>query len=181
MADRGLITDRNGIILADNKTTTSLVVIPNQIKNKEQVAEDLAKILNTDYLNMFKHISKKTAIERIHPEGRGLSYEIAEQINNLNYDGVYLVKESKRYYPYDTLLSHVLGYVGIDNQGLSGIELEYDKYLKGTDGAIKYYSDGKGSRLNLSEIYEEPVKGNNIALTIDIKIKKLPNENLIML
>ena len=178
LADRGLITDRNGIILADNKTTTSLVVIPNQIKNKEQVAEDLAKILNTDYLNMFKHISKKTAIERIHPEGRGLSYEIAEQINNLNYDGVYLVKESKRYYPYDTLLSHVLGYVGIDNQGLSGIELEYDKYLKGTDGAIKYYSDGKGSRLNLSEIYEEPVKGNNIALTIDIKIQEAAEREL---
>lgn len=178
LAERGLITDRNGIILADNKTTTSLVVIPNQIKNKEQVAEDLAKILNTDYLNMFKHISKKTAIERIHPEGRGLSYEIAEQINNLNYDGVYLVKESKRYYPYDTLLSHVLGYVGIDNQGLSGIELEYDKYLKGTDGAIKYYSDGKGSRLNLSEIYEEPVKGNNIALTIDIKIQEAAEREL---
>lgn len=178
LADRGLITDRNGIILADNKTTTSLVVIPNQIKNKEQVAEDLAKILNTDYLNMFKHISKKTAIERIHPEGRGLSYEIAEQINNLNYDGVYLVKESKRYYPYDTLLSHVLGYVGIDNQGLSGIELEYDKYLKGTDGAIKYYSDGKGSRLNLSEVYEEPVKGNNIALTIDIKIQEAAEREL---
>lgn len=178
LADRGLITDRNGITLADNKTTTSLVVIPNQIKEKEKVATDLAKILNTDYINIYKHVTKKTSIERIHPEGRGLTYEIAEQINNLNYDGVYLVKESKRYYPYGTLLSHVLGYVGIDNQGLSGIELEYDQYLKGTDGAIKYYSDGKGSRLKLSEVYEEPVKGNNIALTIDIKIQEAAEREL---
>lgn len=178
LSDRGLITDRNGIILADNITTTSLVVIPNQIKNKEKVSADIAKILNTDYLNIYKFVSKRSSIERVHPLGRGLSYDIAEQINNLNYDGVYLVKESKRYYPYETMLSHVLGYVGIDNQGLSGIELEYDNYLKGNDGAIKYYSDGKGYRLNLSEVYNEPVSGNNIALTIDAKIQEMAEREL---
>lgn len=178
LADRGLITDRNGQVLATNITTTSLVVIPNQIKNKEQVAKDLADILATDYLNIYEHITKITAIERIHPEGRGLSYEIAEKISNLNYDGVYLVKESKRYYPNGALLSHVLGYVGIDNQGLSGIELEYDQYLKGTDGAIKYYSDGKGARLSLSEVYEEPVNGNNLALTIDLNIQQAAEREL---
>ena len=63
----------------------------------------------------------------MHPEGRGLDFEIAEAIDNLGYDGVYLLKESKRYYPYETVLSHVLGYVGIDNQGLSGVELYYDE------------------------------------------------------
>ena len=67
-------------------------------------------------------MEQKTSIERVHPEGRRLSYEIAEKIDVLKIDGVYLVKESKRYYPYGTLLSHVLGYVGIDNQGLSGLE-----------------------------------------------------------
>ena len=128
-ADRGEIRDRNGKVLATNITTTSLVVIPNQIKNKEEVATKLAEILNVSYDEMYRHISKKTSIERVHPEGRQLSYEIAEKINNLNYDGVYLVKESKRYYPYNNILSHVLGYVGIDNQGLSGIELIYDNYL----------------------------------------------------
>lgn len=178
LADRGLITDRNGLVLASNITTTSLVVIPNQIKDKEKVAKDLADILNTDYLNMFKHISKKTAIERIHPEGRGLSYETADAINKLGYDGVYLVKESKRYYPHNELLSHVLGYVGIDNQGLSGIELQYDKYLKGNNGAIKYYSDGKGARLKLSEVYDAPVNGNNISLTIDLKIQEAVEREL---
>lgn len=171
LADRGLITDRNGEILADNITTTSLVVIPNQIKNKEEVAKNIASILNVDYLNIYKHLNKITSIERIHPEGRRLSYEVAEKINNLDYDGVYLLKESKRYYPYKTVLSHVLGYVGIDNQGLSGIELKYDSYLKGSDGGIKYFSDGKGNRLGVNEIYDEPVNGNNIALTIDLNIQ----------
>lgn len=178
LADRGNITDRNGVILAGNITTTSLIVVPVQIKNKEEVAENLAKILETDYLNIYSHLIKHTSIERIHPEGRRLSYEKAEAINKLNYDGVYLLKESKRYYPYDNILSHVLGYVGIDNQGLSGIELEYDNYLKGSDGKIKYYSDGKGLRLNLSEVYDEPVAGNNIALTIDINIQNAAEREL---
>ena len=170
-ADRGLILDRNGKTLAKNITTVSLVLIPNQIKNKEKVSKDLANILNVDYDEIYEHISKKTSIERVHPEGRQLSYEVAEKINNLNYDGVYLLKESKRYYPYDTLLSHVLGYVGIDNQGLSGIELEYDKYLTGKNGAIKYYSDGKGNRLELSEVYQKPQNGINVTLTIDLDIQ----------
>ena len=172
LADRGKITDRNGVVLADNITTTSLVVVPVQIKNKEEVAKNLANILNTDYLNIYSHLTKHTSIERIHPEGRRLSYDIAEKISALNYDGVYLLKESKRYYPYKEMLSHVIGYVGIDNQGLSGIELLYDKYLKGTDGGIKYYSDGKGLRLKMSEVYDKPVSGNNIALTIDVRVQE---------
>ncbi len=171
-ADRGIITDRNGEVLADNITTTSLVLIPNQIENKDQVAEDLAEILNVSKDDMAKHVNKKTSIERVHPEGRQLDYETAEKINNLNYDGVYLVKESKRYYPYGSLLSHVLGYVGIDNQGLSGIELEYDDYLTGSDGAIKYFSDGKGHRVNVNEVYEQPQSGINIQLTIDLRIQQ---------
>ena len=171
LADRGKITDRNGVVLADNITTTSLVVVPVQIKNKEEVAKNLASILNTDYLNIYSHLTKHTSIERIHPEGRRLSYDVAEKIRVLNYDGVYLLKESKRYYPYGTTLSHVLGYVGIDNQGLGGIELIYDKYLTGENGAIKYFSDAKGNKINLSEIYLEPASGMNITLTIDINIQ----------
>jgi len=171
-AERGKILDRNGVVLADNLTTTSLVLIPNQILDKEKVATDLANILNVSYEEMLKHVSKKTSIERVHPEGRRLSYEIADRINALNYDGVYLVKEAKRYYPYDTMLSHVLGYVGIDNQGLSGLELQYDDYLTGETGAIKYYSDAKGGRLTLREVYEKPQNGIDIMLTIDIEIQK---------
>lgn len=170
-SDRGNIYDRNGKIIATNITTTSLVFIPNQIVDKEAVAKDISKILNADYDEILAHASKKTSIERVHPEGRQLSYEIAEKINDLGYDGVYLVKESKRHYPCGNVLSHTLGYVGIDNQGLSGLELNYDKYLTGVDGAIKYYSDGKGHRLDLEEVYMAPQSGMNLTLTIDLDLQ----------
>lgn len=166
-ADRGIIYDRNGVIMADNITTTSLVVIPNQIKNKKDATEKLANILGVSYDAMYNHINKRASIERVHPEGRRLSYEIADKIKNLNIEGIYLVKESQRYYPFDTYMSHTLGYVGIDNQGLSGLELQYDKYLTGKDGAIKYFSDAKGNRLKISEVYEKPQNGMNLTLTIN--------------
>ena len=171
-ADRGKILDRNGIVLADNLTTTSLVLIPNQIKNKEVVTKELSNILGVSYDEMKKHVYKKTSIERVHPEGRRLPYEIAEKISELHLDGVYLVKESKRYYPYKDFLSHTLGYVGIDNQGLSGLELQYDKYLTGKNGAIQYFSDAHGNKLSMNDIYVPPMAGLNINLTIDINIQK---------
>ena len=170
-ADRGIIYDRNGEVLADNVTTTSLVVIPNQIKNKKETTKKLSEILNVSYEDMYKHINKKTSIERVHPEGRRLSYDIADKIKSLKLDGVYLVKESKRMYPFDSYMAHTLGFVGIDNQGLSGIELTYNDYLTGEDGAIKYFSDAKGNKLKLSEIYEQPQNGMNITLTINNEIQ----------
>lgn len=170
-ADRGKILDRNGKVIAGNVTTSSLILIPNQIKDKEAVARDISNILGTSYEDMYKHVSKKTSIERVHPEGRDLSYEIAEKINDLGYDGVYLLKESKRDYKYSETLSHVIGYVGIDNQGLSGLELMYDDVLTGTDGSIKYYSDGKGKKLSMPEVYISPVSGMNITLTIDLDLQ----------
>lgn len=171
-ANRGLILDRNGVVLADNLTTTSLVLIPNQIKDKDKATQELANILGVTYDEMKEHVYKETSIERVHPEGRRLSYDIAEKIAALEMDGVYLVKEAKRYYPYGDLLSHTLGYVGIDNQGLSGLELQYGEYLTGKSGAIKYFSDAKGNKLNISDLYVEPEDGMNITLTIDINIQK---------
>ena len=170
-ADRGLILDRNGVILADNLTTAGLVLVPNQIEDKEETSKQLAEILGVTKEEMDKHVNKVTSIERVHPEGRRLSFEVADKINSLELPGVYLVKESKRYYPYGETLAHVLGYVGIDNQGLSGLELEYDEYLTGEDGAIKYFSDAKGNKLELSDIYVEPTSGMNLQLTIDYNIQ----------
>lgn len=178
MANRGLIYDINGNIIADNITTTSLVLIPNQIKNKEEVAQKLSEILNVSYEDMYGHVSKKTSIERVHPEGRKLSYEIADQINSLKLDGVYLVKESTRNYPYNNLLSHSLGFVGIDNQGLSGLELMYDDYLTGEAGAIKYISDAKGNKLELTESYEKPQDGINMTLTINLELQEVVEREL---
>ena len=170
-ADRGRILDRNGNILATNITTTTLYVVPNQIMDKEDTANKLATILNVSYDDILKHLTKRTSLEKVNPEGRQLSSDVADKINELNIDGLYLMKEAKRYYPYGTLLSHVLGYVGIDNQGLSGLELKYDDYLTGKDGSIKYTSDGKGNRLNNLEVYEEATNGMDIYLTIDIDIQ----------
>mgnify|MGYP004575627797 FL=1 len=177
-ADRGRILDRHGKVIAGNVTTSSLVLIPNQIKNKEEVSKNLAEVLGVSYDEMYKHVSKKVSIERVHPEGRDLSYEISEKINNFKYDGVYLLKETKRYYPYKETLSHVIGYVGIDNQGLSGLELLYDKYLTGTNGSIKYFSDGKGKKLVLPEIYETPTPGMDINLTIDLDLQLILENEL---
>ena len=170
-ANRGIIYDRNGVVLADNLTTTSLVFIPNQIEDKEKTAKLISEILGTSYEDMLSHVSKKSSIERVHPEGRRLNFEVADKIDSLNLPGVYLVKESKRNYPFGTTLSHTLGFVGIDNQGLSGLELMYNSYLTGSYGAIKYYSDAKGTRLNLAEVYEQPQDGVNMTLTINYDIQ----------
>ena len=170
-AARGKILDRNGKVLADNITITSLVIIPNQVEDPSRVAKVISSILGVSYDDMYKHVTKKTSIERVHPEGRNLSFEVADKINSYGFAGVYLVKESKRYYPNKNMLSHVLGYTGIDNQGLSGIELLYDKYLTGEDGAIKYYSDAKGNRLDMAEVYNEPESGLDVMLTIDYDIQ----------
>lgn len=170
-ADRGKIYTSDNTIVADNLTTVSLVLIPNQIKNKEEVSKKISEILNVDKSVIDEHIYRKSSIERVHPEGRRLSYDVAEKISDLNYEGVYLLKESKRYYNYDKLMAHVLGYVGIDNQGLSGLELQYDKYLTGASGSIKYYSDAKGQSLKASSVYEQPANGMDVYLTINFKIQ----------
>ncbi len=176
-ADRGKILDRNGKTIVDNVTTVGLYLVPSQINDKEKTALELSKIIGNNYKEMLRHVTKKTSIERVHPEGRNLDYEVANKINELNLDGVYLLKESKRNYLYNNVLSHVIGYTGIDNQGLSGLELKYDKELTGINGSIKYYSDGKGKRLNLPEVYEEPISGKDIYLTIDLDIQlSLENE-----
>lgn len=169
--NRGIIYDRNGIVIADNITTTSLMLITNQIKDKQKTASLLAPILNVSYDEMWRHVTKRTSIERVHPEGRRLSYTTADKIINLDLPGVYLVKEAKRYYPYDSYMSHTIGFVGIDNQGLSGLELMYNDYLTGEYGAIKYLSDAKGNKLKLSEIYEMPQDGINLTLTINHEIQ----------
>ena len=172
-ADRGSISTADKKVIASNLTTVSLVFIPNQINQdkKEEIATNISEILNCSKEAISEHLYKKSSIERVHPEGRRISYEQADKIDALGYDGVYLVKESKRIYPYNQLLSHVLGYVGIDNQGLSGLELQYNKYLTGASGSIQYYSDAKGQKLTKNEKYVQPTNGMNIELTVNYDIQ----------
>lgn len=172
-ADRGRIYTNDGTVIADNLTTVSLIFIPNQIDDdlKDEMADKIADILDCDDEAISEHLYKNSSIERVHPEGRRISYEQADAINALGYDGVYLVRESKRYYTHETMLSHVLGYVGIDNQGLSGLELEYDDYLTGAAGSIQYYSDAKGNKMSLPETYVEETDGMDIYLTVNYDIQ----------
>ena len=170
-ANRGRIITDDDVIIADNLTTVSLVVVPNQIEDKEIVIKSLAEILNVNESAISEHVNKRSSVEIIHPEGRALSFDVADKISALKFKGVYLLKEGKRYYPFNNLFSHSLGYVGIDNQGLSGLELKYDEYLTGTNGAIKYFSDAKGNTMERSSVYEEPTNGMDLYLTINYQIQ----------
>ena len=168
-APRGDIIDRNGKVLATSIVTTTIYVVPNQIKDKAKVSKDIANILNCDYEDVYKYVSKNSSMEIIR-KGMDLESEVADKIDKLGYDGVYLVVDSKRYYPYGDTLAHIIGFVGSDNQGLSGLELTYDEYLKGTNGELKYYSDGKGNKLEIPDSYVSPSKGLTLQLTLDIDL-----------
>ena len=175
-APRGDIVDRNGNLLATSIVTTTIYVVPNQIKEKEKVSKDIANILNCSYDDVYKYVSKHSSMEIIR-KGMDLDSETADKIDQLGYDGVYLVVDSKRYYPYGETLAHIIGFVGSDNQGLSGLELTYDNYLTGTNGELKYYSDGKGNKLEIPDSYIAPTKGMTLQLTMDIElIKAVDNE-----
>ncbi len=176
-APRGDIVDRNGNILATSIVTTTIYVVPNQIKDKEKVAKDIAEVLNCSYDDVYKYVAKNSSMEIIR-KGMDLDSEVADKIEALGYDGVYLVVDSKRYYPYGETLAHIIGFVGSDNQGLSGLELTYDEYLKGTNGELKYYSDGKGNKLEIPDSYVAPTKGMTLKLTLDIELVKAVDNEL---
>lgn len=176
-APRGDIVDRNGNVLATSIVTTTIYVVPNQIQDKEKVASEIAKILECDYEDVYKYVSKNSSMEIIR-KGMDLDSKIAEKIDKLGFDGVYLVVDSKRYYPYGDTLAHIIGFVGSDNQGLSGLELTYDEYLTGTNGELKYYSDGKGNKLEIPDSYVAPTKGMTLELTLDVKLVEAVNNEL---
>lgn len=178
-ANRGLIVDSDNNVLATNLTTASLVVVPSQIKDVAATADKIANILNVDVKVMQEKLSKKVSIQRIQPEGRQLDDEVAAQIDRLKLPGVYLIKDTKRYYPNDNYLGQTLGFVGIDNQGLLGLELKYDNYLNGNNGSIDYYMDAKSNPLSLyPSVYSAPTSGFNLQLTIDGDIQDIVEREL---
>ena len=178
-ANRGLILDSDNNVLATNLTTSSLVVVPSQIKDVASTAEKLADILDVDVKVMQEKLSKKVSIQRIQPEGRQLDDEVAAKIDRLKLPGVYLIKDTKRYYPKDNYLGQTLGFVGIDNQGLLGLELKYDSYLNGNNGSIDYFMDAKSNPLTLyPSVYSAPTSGFNLQLTIDGDIQDIVEREL---
>ena len=178
-ANRGKIYDSTGSILASDLTTSSLVVVPSQITDKATTALQLAKILNVSETVLKEKLEKKVSIQRISPEGRQLDDSTARAISRLSLPGVYLIKDTKRYYPNHNYLSHCLGFVGIDNQGLLGLELEYDEYLSGENGSIDYYMDAKSHNLNMyPSTYTSPQSGMNITLTVNKDIQDIVEREL---
>lgn len=176
--ERGEIVDRNGVALATNMSAPTVYVVPRQITDPVMTSEKLAAVLNASKEDMYKLITKREMNVRI-PQGRKISHEKAKEVRALGLEGVYIGEDSKRHYPFGNYLSHVLGFAGIDNQGLMGLELYYDKELKGKKGSVQFYADAKGRRMNdMADDYDPPVDGLNLKLTIDQKVQTIVEREL---
>lgn len=190
-ADRGLLYDINGSVLATNKTVWRVFISPVDIKTdkrktgndkSELIAKGLSEILGVDYHSLYDKTQKGSTLDQtvkkgIDEDSKARVLEFISQ-NSLE-DMVHIEAESTRYYPYGTLASHVIGFTGSDNQGLFGIESSMNEYLTGTDGRYIYTKDAKGNELPLEYIsYEEAVDGASITTTIDIYIQRILEENV---
>ncbi|WPX09544.1 stage V sporulation protein D [Anaerocellum danielii] len=167
---RGSIVDRNGKILAMSITAETVVASLNQIKDKEWTAKVLSGILNIDYQEILKKLNTK-GVSDIYI-ARNIDREKADRIRKYALPGIYLTGGTKRVYPNGNFLAQVLGFTGIDDQGLSGLELYYDKYLRGKPGAISAQTDASGRAAPFSEeFFKKPVDGYDLMLTIDETIQ----------
>ena len=173
-APRGLIYDRNENELVSNAPCLSLYAIPYQVKEKEKTAEVLERLIKIPYKTALEKLNKRTSIIDFNPYGRRLDYNTSSLIQKEDLKGIYLVSDYSRIYPYSPYLSSLLGFVGIDNQGLSGLEAKFDNYLKGNNGYLNYYVDAKGGLFDSlqSEIIS-PSIGMSLNLTIDLRLQSI--------
>ncbi|GAB4072357.1 stage V sporulation protein D [Barrientosiimonas marina] len=177
--ERGNILDRHGDVLAENVTAPSVIVVPKQIKHPQNTAEEMADILGISEQDAYDYVTKDAVYTRVHPDGRKISDEQEEAFRTLNLDGIYLAKDSKRHYPYDDYLSHVLGFAGIDNQGLMGLEQYYNDKLDGESGSLSFYSDAKGQKLDqIADDYQAPEDGMDLKTTIDSSVQTIMEREL---
>ncbi len=169
-APRGVIYDRNGVVIAGNRPVCSISVIHNQITNPEEVIKVLSEKLDLSEEEVRKRVEKVSSREKIKSN---VDKTIADEIRALDMDGVMVDEDYKRYYPYSTLASKVIGFTGADNQGIVGLEVYYDDVLMGEDGSINTLTDAKGIEItNAAETRIEPIAGNNLVLSIDVNIQQ---------
>ena len=169
-AARGEIVDRNGTVIAANRTVCTVSVIHNQVTEPEKVIRELVWILELPEPEVRKKVEKWSSREIIRTN---VEKSVGDQIMNLGLSGVKVDEDYKRYYPYGSLASKVLGFTGADNQGIIGLEVMYERYLKGRDGLILTTSDAKGTELqNAAEERVEPVPGNTLTVSLDVNIQK---------
>src|SRR5699024_6295042 len=177
--ERGYILDRHGRAIVTNELAPNLVIVPAQVQDKEKTAHTLANVIAISYDQALKELDKKASTVTIHPEGKRLSPEQAKRIREAKLPGIYIAKNTKRSYPYGQLLSHVIGFTGIDNQGLAGLELQYDRLLKGEAGALQYISDAKGNELlKDGSRLKPPEKGYELETTIDLNVQQILEREL---
>ena len=168
-AERGKIIDAKGEVLADNKAVCTISVIHSQIKEPEKVIEMLKKELGLSEETARKRVEKRSSIERIKTN---VEKETGDRIREYGLDGVKVDEDFKRYYPYQELASKVLGFTGADNQGIIGLEVQYDDFLKGTDGKILTVTDARGVELEkLGESRIEPIAGYDLHVSLDKNIQ----------
>ena len=169
-AARGEIVDRNGVVLATNKTVCTISVIHSQIKEPERVTEILAKELEMDQAEVRKRVEKVSSMEKVKTN---VEKEVGDKNREYNLDGVKVDEDYKRYYPYDSLASKVLGFTGGDNQGIIGLEVKYEETLKGSNGTILTTTDARGIELDaVAEGRIEPVAGKTLEISMDYNIQK---------
>lgn len=169
-AARGEIVDRNGTVIAANRTVCTVSVIHNQVTEPEKVIRELVRILELPETEVRKKVEKWSSREIIRTN---VEKSVGDEIMNLGLSGVKVDEDYKRYYPYGSLASKVLGFTGADNQGIIGLEVMYERYLKGRDGLILTTSDAKGTELqNAAEERVEPVPGNTLTVSLDVNIQK---------
>ncbi len=168
-AARGKIIDATGTVLATNKSVCTISVIHNQIEEPEKVIEMLGKELGISEETARKRVEKVSSIERVKTN---VDKEVGDRIREYGLQGVKVDEDYKRYYPYSTLASKVLGFTGADNQGILGLEVKYDKYLQGTNGKILTLTDARGIEIeNAGESRLEPVNGYDLYLSLDYNIQ----------
>lgn len=169
-AARGEIIDRSGTVLATNRTVCTISVIHSQIENPEKVIEKLSEFLEMDADQVRKKVEKISSIERIRSN---VDKRTGDKIRNLGLAGVKVDEDFKRYYPYNELASKVLGFTGGDNQGIVGLEVKYEKYLKGINGKILTTTDARGIELDgVAEDRLEPEAGNTLRISLDYTMQK---------
>ena len=169
-AARGEIIDRNGKVLATNKTVCTVSVIHSQIEDADAVTKALAGTLEMEEETVRKKVEKVSSMERIKTN---VEKEVGDRIREMNLAGVKVDEDFKRYYPYEELASKVLGFTGGDNQGIIGLEVKYEDYLKGENGMILSTTDARGVELEgIAEDRAEPTAGNTLRISIDYNIQK---------
>lgn len=173
-AKRGEILDRNGVRLAYNISSPTIWAVPVQIKDKAATARTLAPVLGMSEMKLLPLLQKKASIVKLTPEGRKVTLEKAQEVRALALPGIMIGEDNKRYYPFGSLAAHVLGFTGIDNQGLTGVEAKYDQYLKGIPGSVAYLSDAAGNLMPGSgDTYNAPKDGLSLQLTLDKQIQTI--------